>query len=95
MVKFFISRTGIKANFGNKTIRINTYPLMSRYGGQMELTTCKKQVGDAEIEQIDKSPKIVLDFSTIESLDIVIEKLTYLRTQMEDAYEKDQETNRA
>lgn len=83
MIQKLKNGKGAVARFGNGTVRVNPYTLKSRYGCQVELTTCPKAVvGDNAKETIHNSNKIVLDFSSIESLDVLIEKLNNLREDL-------------
>lgn len=85
MVKYFKNTAGISAKFGKGTVRIQPYILKLRYGGQLQLSCCDKtKLGEEPPVSKKKTPKIILDFSTIESLDVMIEKLQDLREMMTD-----------
>lgn len=76
---------GAVARFGNGTVRIRPYVLQTREGGQIELTQCrKKQTGEAVTKEdvIPQTNKIVLDFKSVESVDILMQKLQALRDDM-------------
>lgn len=84
MVTILRKGSGAVARFGQGTVKIKPYTLKTRFGGQVELTTCKKTATGADPgESVRNSNKIVLDFSTLESLDAVIKKLQDLREDME------------
>lgn len=73
------------AFFGNGTVRINPYTLKTRYGGQVELTECSpKTIGGAATKDdvVPETNKIVLNFSSLDSLDVLIEKLQNLREDL-------------
>lgn len=83
MVQKLKNGRGAVARFGGGTVRINPYTLKTRMGGQVELTQCyKAAVGSSDAKTIPQSNKIVLDFDSVESLDVLIEKLQDLREDM-------------
>lgn len=78
-------KNGTFVKFGNGTVRIRPYSLKSRFGGQIELTECiPLNIGaDAsELDVINDTVKVVLDFQSIESLDVLILKLEGLREEI-------------
>lgn len=80
---------GAVARFGEGTVRIKPYTLQTRFGGQIELTQCRKKKTGEPVTQEDVVPnsnKIVLDFASIESVDVLIEKLQALREDMANEY---------
>jgi hypothetical protein len=85
--KFFKNKSGIWAKFGQGQVMIRSYLVGSRPAGQLELTTCYKvrPNSDDEIIKVPYSDKIVLDFTTRQSVDILIQKLEDLKSLMEDA----------
>lgn len=88
MVQKLKNGKGAVARFGKGSVRVKAYTLKTRFGGQVELTTCKKtQIGEKALESIPHSNKIVLDFSSIESLDVMIETLQDLREDLANAAE--------
>lgn len=87
MVKHFKSVDGISIKLGEGTTRIHSYLVKSRPTGQIEMSTCFKVIPGIQdnIVKVPLSPKVVLDFSTRESIDILIKKLNDLKDQMEEA----------
>lgn len=83
MIQKLKNGSGAVARFGNGTVRIKPYTLKTRHGGQVELTTCHKtKVGDEAFQTDRYSNKIVLDFASVESLDVLIAKLKDLRDDL-------------
>lgn len=85
MIQRIKDRKGVVARFGTGTVKIYPYVLKSRFGGQVELTECTpteigKQPEDGSL--VPDKPKIVLDFGSLQSLDVLIEKLQDLREEM-------------
>lgn len=80
---------GVVARFGMGTVKIHPYTLKSRFGGQVELTQCvPTKIGDPPVEGslVPDKAKIVLDFASLKSLDVLIEKLKDLREEMVDEF---------
>lgn len=89
MIQKLKNGRGAVARFGNRTVRIKPYTLRTRFGGQVELTQCRKMgPNEAPSEQdvTANSNKIVLDFESIESLDILIQRLQDLREDMNNEF---------
>lgn len=86
MIQRLKNGKGAVARFGSGTVKIISYPLKTRPGGQIELTTCKKSpIGYNEgLETVEGSNKIVLNFPSVKSLDILIQKLEDLRETLVD-----------
>lgn len=83
MIQKLKNGKGAIARFGNGTVRVKAYTLMTRYGGQIELTQCsKKSIGADPGPTVTESNKIVLDFNNLEGLDVLIEKLQNLREDL-------------
>lgn len=83
MIQKLKNGRGAIARFGNGTVRVKPYTLMTRFGGQVELTQCsKKNIGADPGESVVGSNKIVLDFSSVAALDVLIEKLQHLREDL-------------
>lgn len=80
------------AKFGRGTVHIKQHLLQSRYGGQVQLTPCRKsKIGkDVAKDNIFKNPKIVLDFGSVESLQVLINKLEELKADMIEGVENEQ-----
>lgn len=86
MIQKLRNGKGSVARFGTGTVRINAYTLKTRYGGQIELTQVKAQPVGSETDSsnvVSGSNKIVLDFASLQSLDILLEKLQDLRNDLE------------
>lgn len=83
MIQKLTNGKGAVARFGRGTVRIRPYAMVTRFGGQLELTTCHQQaVGTSPVSKklvVDGTNKIVLDFESMASLDQLIEKLNDLR----------------
>lgn len=83
MIQKLRNNKGAVARFGQGTVKIKPYTLKTRFGAQVELTSCSRaEIGAEAAETIPHSNKIVLDFSNVESLDVLIEKLTDLRSDL-------------
>lgn len=83
MIQLIRAGRGMVARFGNGSVRISTYTLKARLGAQVELTQVRRQEIGSSAEKEDiipESNKVVLDFASIESLDIFLEKLQELRS---------------
>jgi len=89
MIKKFQNNKGTMVNFGKGTVRIKTHILQSRFGAQVEFVTCEKTELGKVPSKVDLLNKVVLDFSTLESLDLLIEKLTEARDLLSEV--KDEE----
>lgn len=88
MIQNLRNGKGAVARFGNGTVKIKPYTLKTRFGGQVELTTCRKtDVGGEAKESVPQSNKVVLDFSSVESLDVLIQKLQDLREDLANGVE--------
>lgn len=79
MIKKFQNNKGTMVNFGQGTVRIKSHILQSRFGAQIELATCEKTELGKIPSKVNLDNKVVLDFSSLESLDLLIEKLTGVR----------------
>jgi hypothetical protein len=80
-----IQSGGAMAFFGNGTVRVRPYTLKTRYGGQVELTECRPRAIGGAVDKEDvvyNSNKIVLNFESVDSLDVLIEKLQDLREDL-------------
>jgi hypothetical protein len=73
---------GLIARFGGGTVKVRAYVLKTRTGGQVEFTQCRKTTIGDEPDEVLHSNKIVLDFTSLESLDVVIDRLQGLRDDM-------------
>lgn len=74
---------GVIARFGKGTVKVKQYLLKGRFGGQVELTTCPPtEIGEDPNNGKSTGLKVVLDFSNVQSLDVVIERLQDLRKEM-------------
>lgn len=85
MIQKLKNGRGAIARFGNRTVRIKPYTLRTRSGGQVELTQCRKMAADevpTNEDVVANSNKIVLDFASLESLDVLIQRLQDLREDM-------------
>lgn len=83
MIQLLKNGKGAVARFGNGTVKVKAYTLQTRFGGQVELTTCSKTpIGEEPSSSKGTPNKVVLDFSNLESLDVVIEKLQDLREDL-------------
>ena len=85
MIQKMKNGLGAVARFGTRTVRIHAYTLKTRFGGQIELTQCRKmKEGESPSTEdiVPSTNKIVLDFQSIESLDILIDRLNDLREDM-------------
>jgi hypothetical protein len=83
MIQRLKNGRGAVARFGNGTVKVRPYALKTRFGGQVELTTCgKTTIGEAAGDTQKVSNKIVLDFANLESLDVLIDRLKDLRDDM-------------
>ncbi len=86
MIQKIRTGLGMVARFGSGTVRIHCYTLKTRFGAQVELVTCDKQEVGSGIDHdlpLPKGNKIVLDFSNIESLDVLIGQLQGLKEDFE------------
>lgn len=89
MVKSIRGKRGLFVRFGEGTIRINRHVLQSRFGGQIELAECMRSEIGVDVSKdriLENVPKVVLDFSSVKSLDVLIEKLKELREDMVDGF---------
>lgn len=87
MIRLLKTGRGAFAKFGDGTVRIYSYLLKGRYGGQVELTSCVKTKTGANVPDdkvLEGTNKIVLDFGSIEALDLFIKKLQSLKEDMHD-----------
>lgn len=86
MVRFIkTKRGGAIAKFGNGTVNVKAYPLQSRIGAQLELSRCvATNIGEKSEKIFTREPNIVLDFTSLESLQIVIDKLEDIREMLID-----------
>lgn len=86
MVTRFKSVTGTRVKFGNGTVRVRPHVLQSRPGVQLELSSCKPTAIGETPDPVSRqmSEKVVLEFTSIQSIDVVMEKLQHLRECLED-----------
>lgn len=85
MIQRIKDKRGVVARFGSGTVKVKPYTLKTRFGGQIELTQCAPApVGSVPPEgtTAEGTAKIVLDFATVASLDVLIAKLQALREDM-------------
>lgn len=83
MIEKFKKGNGTMVQFGHGTVSVKPYALKTRYGGQIEMMNCSpSKIGSDPRSLNQGSHKVVLDFSNVESLDVVIEKLQTLRELM-------------
>ena len=76
------NKSGLLAVFGNGTVRVKHEMLKTKFGGTVELVTCRKtKIGEEPLVAL-KSPRILLAFESVESLDVVIQKLNDLREEL-------------
>jgi prolyl-tRNA editing enzyme YbaK/EbsC (Cys-tRNA(Pro) deacylase) len=89
MVRAFKNKAGVIAKLGNGTVRVQAKTLQSRFAGQIELTECTKtKIGDVPPEGNKSRSRIVLDFESLESIDVVIDKLIQLREELVELHER-------
>lgn len=78
------NKSGLLATFGNGTTRVKQSLLKTKFGGTVELVTCRKTKVGEEPTTVLESPRILLAFESVESLDVVIQKLQDLREGLEE-----------
>lgn len=87
MIKVTDNKKLMMAKLGSGTVRVQS--MLRGFGnsssGRLELTTCKKQkIGIVPgLKPIKDTNMIILEFSNVESIDIVIDKLLSLKEDLE------------
>lgn len=81
MISTVKSLEGTLIKFGDGTLRLRP----SKFGSQLEIISCKKtEIG--EVPSSDKlipgAQRIILEFTSVESLDVLLNKLNWIRSQM-------------
>lgn len=84
MIKpFYKTLAGTKVLFGYGTVRIRGYAVKSRPVGHLELTTCRPTpLGEVPPHEFCGGPKVVLEFTNKESIEILIDRLRKLKELM-------------
>lgn len=73
-----------RARFGSGTVRIKTIVKTSKHDSRLVLSSCKKtKIGDTPPESKPTKNLIILEFSNVESIDVLIQKLKGLKDGME------------
>lgn len=81
MIRHFYNKlAGTMVRFGDGTVRIRQYLVKSRPVGQVELTSCRPTpLGEQPPHGYCGGPKVVLEFSNKESVDVLIDRLKDLK----------------
>lgn len=71
-------------NFGNGTVKIKRYKFPKR--SSLELSTCHKtDIGNDKPNKRRGSPSVYLNFSCVESIDVLIEQLVLLKEEFKES----------